>query len=141
MNPSTPTKRNTADTAKVAKVLEWFYADENLVEMYEKGMYIPYRSSVVGMAKESEVYGWKEFSTFKADQIIIRMADPKGMLKYEGLSARETLAKLLSGGYTEDAETVLKDLDDRLNTAFQALDPEVRAAYIAQPGYTVTREK
>ena len=37
------------DTAKVAKVLEWFYADENLVEMYEKGMYIPYRSSVVGI--------------------------------------------------------------------------------------------
>ena len=87
------------------------------------------------------MYGWKEFSTFQDDQIIIRMADPKGMLKYEGLSARETLAKLLSGGYTEDAEIVLKDLDDRLNTAFQALDPEVQAAYIAQPGYTVTREK
>ena len=129
------------DTAKVAKVLEWFYSDENLVEMYEKGMYIPYRSSVVSMAKESDVYGWKEFSTFKDDQLVIRMADPKGMLKYEGLSARETLAKLLSGGYTEDAETVLKDLDDRLNTAFKALDPEVQASYIAQPGYTVTRDK
>ena len=129
------------DTAKVAKVLEWFYSDENLVEMYEKGMYIPYRSSVVNMAKESDVYGWKEFSTFKDDQLVIRMADPKGMLKYEGLSARETLAKLLSGGYTEDAETVLKDLDDRLNTAFKALDPEVQASYIAQPGYTVTRDK
>ena len=129
------------DTAKVAKVLEWFYSDENLVEMYEKGMYIPYSTNVVGMAKESDVYGWKEFSSFKDDQIIIRMADPKGMLKYEGLSARETLAKLLSGGFTEDPETVLKELDDRLNTAFAELDPEVQASYIAQPGYTVKRDK
>ena len=134
-------KALTKDTAKVAKVLEWFYSDENLVEMYEQGMYIPYRSSVVSMAKESAVHGWKEFSTFKDDQIIIRMADLKGMLKYEGLSARETLGKLLSGGFTEDAEVVLKELDDRLNAAFDALDPETKAAYIAQPGYTVTREK
>lgn len=129
------------DTSKVAKVLEWFYADENLVEMYEKGMYIPYRSSVVAMANESQVYGWKEFSTFKDDQFAIRMADPKGMLKYEGLSARETLGKLLSGGYTEDPETVLKELDQRLNDAFKALDPEVQAAYIAQPGYEVKRDR
>lgn len=129
------------DTAKVAKVLEWFYSDENLVEMYEQGMYIPFRSAVVGMAKESAVYGWKEFSTFKDDQFIIRMADPKGVLKYEGLSARETLGKLLSGGFTEDAEVVLKELDDRLNAAFDALDEETKASYIAQPGYTVTREK
>ena len=129
------------DTSKVAKVLEWFYSDENLVEMYEKGMYIPYRSNVVGMAKESSVAGWKEFSTFRDDQFIIRMADPKGLLHYEGLSARETLGKLLSGGFSEDAETVLKELDSRLNAAFTALDPEVQAAYIAQPGYIVTRDK
>lgn len=129
------------DTSKVAKVLEWFYSDENLVEMYEQGMYIPYRSNVVNMAKESSVKGWKEFSTFKDDQFIIRMADPKGLLKYEGLSARETLGKLLSGGFTEDAATVLKELDDRLNTAFDALDPDVKASYIAQPGYKVTRDK
>ena len=109
--------------------------------MYEQGMYIPYRSQVVSMANESQVYGWKEFSTFKDDQFAIRMADPKGMLKYEGLSARETLAKLLSGGFTEDPETVLKELDQRLNDAFKALDPEVQAAYIAQPGYSVTRDK
>ena len=95
------------DTSKVAKVLEWFYSDENLVEMYEQGMYIPYRSNVVGMAKDVAIHGWKEFSTFKDDQFIIRMADPKGILKYEGLSARETLGKLLSGGFSEDAETVL----------------------------------
>ena len=129
------------DTSKVAKVLEWFYSDENLVEMYEKRMYIPYRSNVVGMAKESSVPGWKEFSTFRDDQFIIRMADPKGLLHYEGLSARETLGKLLSGGFSEDAETVLKELDSRLNAAFAALDPEVQAAYIAQPGYVVTRDK
>ena len=129
------------DTAKVAKVLEWFYEDENLVEMYEKGMYIPFSTKVVSMASESDVYGWKEFSTFPDDQVIIRMADPKGMLKYEGLSARETLAKILSGGFTEDPEVVLKELDDRLNAAFQALDPEVQANYLAQPGYNVKREK
>ena len=69
------------------------------------------------------------------------MADPKGLLHYEGLSARETLGKLLSGGFSEDAETVLKELDSRLNAAFAALDPEVQAAYIAQPGYVVTRDK
>ena len=73
--------------------------------------------------------GWKEFSTFKDDQFIIRMADPKGLLKYEGLSARETLGKLLSGGFNESPEMVLKELDDRLNAAFGALDPEVQASY------------
>ena len=132
---------DSADTSKVAKVLEWFYADENLVPMYEKGMYIPYRSQVLDLAGEADVYGWKEFSTFPDNQYIIRMADPKGMLKYEGSNARETLSKLLSGGYSEDAETVLKALDDRLNTAFQALDEDLKKEYIAQEGYVVVREK
>jgi multiple sugar transport system substrate-binding protein len=128
------------DTSKIAKVLEFFYADENLAPMYEAGMYVPYRSEVVGMAKESSVKGWKEFSTFKDDQMIIRMPDPKGVIKYEGLSARETLAKLLSGGFSEDAATVLKDLDDRLNSGLAALDPEVLKSYVAPSSYNVNRE-
>lgn len=129
-----------ADTSKIATVLEWFYADENLVDMYEQGMYIPYRSEVLDLASESQVPGWQEFSTFKDNQFIIRMADPKGIISYEGLSARETLAKLLSGGYSEDAETVLKDLDDRLNGGLDALSEEEKAAYVAPSSYNVTRD-
>jgi len=68
------------------------------------------------------------------------MSDPKGVISYEGLSARETLAKLLSGGYSEDAATVLKDLDDRLNGGLANLDEETRKAYIAGDGYKVTRD-
>ena len=67
------------------------------------------------------------------------MADPKGVIKYEGLSARETLAKLLSGGFSEDAETVLKDLDARLNSGLEGLDPEVLKAYVAPASYNVNR--
>ena len=104
-------------------------------------MYIPCRSNVAGMVKESSVAGRKEFSAFRDDRFIIRMADPKGLLHYEGLSARETPGKLLSGGFSEDAETVLKELDDRPNAAFRALDPEVQASHISQPGYTVARDK
>ena len=128
------------DPSKVAKVLEFFYADENLVPMYEAGMYVPYKSEVVSMANESSVKGWKEFSTFKDNKMIIRMSDPKGVIKYEGLSARETLAKLLSGGFSEDAATVLKDLDDRLNSGLAALDPEVLKSYVAPSSYNVNRE-
>ncbi len=128
------------DTSKIAKVLEFFYSDEKLAPMYEAGMYVPYRSEVVGMAKESSVKGWKEFSTFKDDQMIIRMPDPKGVIKYEGLSARETLAKLFSGGFSEDAATVLKDLDDRLNGGLDGLDPEVLKEYIAPSSYNVKRQ-
>jgi len=127
------------DPSKVAKVLEFFYSDEKLVPMYEAGMYVPYKSEVIAMAKESSVKGWKEFSTFKDDKKIIRMADPKGVIKYEGLSARETLAKLFSGGFSEDAETVLKDLDDRLNGGLANLDPEVYKAYVAPSTYNVKR--
>ena len=68
------------------------------------------------------------------------MSDPKGVISYEGLSARETLAKLLSGGFSEDAATVLKDLDDRLNGGLAGLDEEVRKEYIAGDGYKVTRD-
>lgn len=132
---------DSEDTSKIAKVLEWFYSDENLVAMYEQGMYIPYRSQVLDLASASNVHGWQEFSTFPGNQYIIRMADPKGLLKYEGLNARETLGKLLSGGYSEDAATVLKELDDRLNNAFAALDETTRQAYIAQDGYVVERDK
>ena len=127
------------DPSKIAKVLEFFYADENLAPMYEAGMYVPYKSEVVAMANESSVKGWKEFSTFKDNKMIIRMADPKGVIKYEGLSARETLAKLLSGGFSEDAETVLKDLDARLNAGLDGLDPEVLKAYVAPASYNVNR--
>ncbi len=127
------------DTSKIAKVLEFFYADENLAPMYEAGMYVPYRAEVAAMANESSVKGWKEFSTFKDDQKIIRMPDPKGVIKYEGLSARETLAKLFSGGFTEDAATVLKDLDDRLNGGLAGLDPDVLKEYVAPASYNVHR--
>lgn len=129
-----------ADTSKIAKVLEWFYSDENLVEMYEQGMYIPYRSEVLQLSKDSSVHGWKDFSTFKDDQFIIRMADPKGKLSYEGLSARETLAKLFSGGYNTDAETVLNDLDKRLNDALAQLDEDTLKDYVAPESYKVTRD-
>lgn len=128
------------DTSKVEKVLEWFYADENLVEMYEQGMYIPYRSEVLDIAGESSVNGWKEFSTFKDNQFIIRMADPKGVISYEGLSARETLAKLFEGGYQEDAEVVLKELDERLNRGLDNLEDKEREGYIAPPSYNVKRD-
>lgn len=128
------------DTSKIAKVLEWFYADENLVDMYEQGMYIPYRSEVLEIAQESAVSGWKEFSTFKNNQLIIRMADPKGIIKYEGLSARETLSKLLGGGFAEDPGTVLAELDARLNAALMALDEETRQKYTAPDSYIVKRE-
>ncbi len=127
------------DTSKIAKVLEFFYADENLAPMYEAGMYVPYRAEVAAMANESSVKGWKEFSTFKDDQKIIRMPDPKGVIKYEGLSARETFAKLFSGGFTEDAATVLKDLDDRLNGGLAGLDPDVLKEYVAPASYNVNR--
>ena len=128
------------DTSKIARVLEWFYADENLVEMYEQGMYIPYRSEVLDIAGESSVKGWKEFSTFKDNQFIVRMADPKGVITYEGLSARETLAKLFSGGYSEDAATVLKDLDDRLNGGLKELDEAELKDYVAPSSYNVKRD-
>ena len=128
------------DTSKVAKVLEWFYADENLATMYEQGMYIPYRSEVLEIAQESAVAGWKEFSTFRDNQLIIRMADPKGIIKYEGLSARETLGKLLGGGFAEDPATVLAELDARLNAALMALDEGTRNKYKAPDSYIVERE-
>ena len=128
------------DPSKVATVLEFFYADENLAPMYEQGMYIPYRGSVIGLSKDSSIHGWKEFSTFKDNQLILRMSDPKGVISYEGLSARETLAKLLSGGFSEDAATVLKDLDDRLNGGLANLDEATRKEYIAGDGYKVTRD-
>ncbi|RKM58166.1 extracellular solute-binding protein [Butyrivibrio sp. X503] len=128
------------DTSKIARVLEWFYADENLVEMYEQGMYIPYRSEVLDIAGESSVKGWKEFSTFKDNQFIVRMADPKGVITYEGLSARETLAKLFSGGFSEDAATVLKDLDDRLNGGLKELDESELKDYVAPTSYNVKRD-
>lgn len=128
------------DTSKIAKVLEWFYADENLVDMYEQGMYIPYRNEVIALSKEPTVPGWKEFSTFKDNQFIIRMADPKGVINYEGLSARETLSKLLTGGFDGDAEAALKDLDARLNEALTKLDPDTYNAYVAPDTYKITRD-
>jgi len=131
---------DSADTSKVAKVLEWFYADENLVDMYEQGMYIPYRNEVLSLAKEPTVPGWQGFSTFKDNQFVIRMADPKGVISYEGLSARETLVKLLSGGFNESAETVLKDLDKRLNDALGKLEADKYAAYVAPDSYQVKRD-
>ena len=68
------------------------------------------------------------------------MADPKGVISYEGLSARETIIKLLSGGYSEDAEAVLQDLDTRLNRGLARLDDEVINEYVAPPSYKVERD-
>ncbi|MBO4458446.1 MAG: extracellular solute-binding protein [Butyrivibrio sp.] len=127
------------DTSKIARVLEWFYSDDNLVKMYEQGMYIPYRNEVLEKAKESFVPGWKEFATFKDGQFIIRMADPKGVIDIEGLSARDTLAKLLAGEYSEDPEEVLNDLDKRLNKGLTKLDDVILREYIAPATYSVER--
>ena len=114
--------------------------DMPMQDMYEQGMYIPYRNEVLALAKEPSLPGWKEFSTFKGNQFIIRMADPKGVISYEGLSARETLAKLLTGGFNGDAEAALKDLDARLNGGLNNLDPDTYKAYVAPSSYKVTRD-
>ena len=74
---------------KVRMVLEFFYDDKNISEMYEAGLYIPVRKEAVEMAtKEPEMKGWSDFAGF--DEIFTMPPVPDTLIKLEGPTVKSS---------------------------------------------------
>jgi multiple sugar transport system substrate-binding protein len=123
---------NTArkNPAKAMEVFKFFYSDENLAEMYEEGLYIPYRSQAVALAKKQPAAkGYAEFAN--VPQKLLLLPSPDSDITIEGLVYREVVIRIFAKGYREDPATVLTDLDKRYNAALGKLDRNVLESYRA----------
>ncbi|GHT68110.1 ABC transporter substrate-binding protein [Spirochaetia bacterium] len=110
---STTAKKNPE---KTMEVLNFFYSDENMAEMYEAGLYIPFRSEAVALAKKAPTArGFAEFAD--VPQKIILLPSPDTETAVEGLVYRDALIRLFSR--PTDAAAVLQELDTRYNAALK----------------------
>jgi multiple sugar transport system substrate-binding protein len=109
---------------KAMEVFQFLYSDENLAELYEAGLYVPFRQEAIKLAKnEPAAKGFKEFAS--VPNPAISPASPENIVQVEGLTYRETLQKILARGYSETPAQVLDDLDKRYNAAVAKLGSQV----------------
>ncbi len=120
---------------KVRIVLEFFYDDKNISEMYEEGLYIPVRKEAVEMAtKEPDLKGWASFANF--DEIFTMPPVPDTLISVEGLTYREVIANIWANHDLDDVAAIMADCDQRYNDALAKADPETVAMYVLPEGVT-----
>jgi multiple sugar transport system substrate-binding protein len=120
---------------KVMEVYKFFYSDENLAELYEAGLYVPFRQQAVQLAKNApSAKGFKEFAS--VPNPAMGPASPENKVQVEGLTYRETLQKIFARGYTESPAQALADLDKRYNDAVARLSQQDREDYRATVDFT-----
>lgn len=120
---------------KVLKVLEFFYDDKNMAEMYEAGLYIPVRKEAVALAtKEPEMKGWSSFADF--DEIFTMPAVPDTLISLEGPTYREVIANIWANPAKDDVASIMADCDKRYNDALAQVDPAIVALYALPEGVT-----
>jgi multiple sugar transport system substrate-binding protein len=105
---------------KAMKVLEYFYSDEWTAEMYEQGLYIPFRQEAVALAKTKPTQkGFAEFSSNPSLKLI--PADPEFQLPIEGDLINPTTLGMFSGALGRNAAAIIADVDKRYNAALNAM--------------------
>jgi len=125
---------------KVLKVLEFFYDDANIAEMYEAGLYIPVRKEAVAMAtKEPTLKGWAAFANF--DEVFTMPPVPDTLITVEGLTYREVMVNLWANPAKDDVAAALADCDARYNAALAEADPATVAMYALPDGVTAVAGK
>jgi multiple sugar transport system substrate-binding protein len=124
---------------KTMEVFKFFYSDENMAEMYEEGLYIPYRSQAVAMAKKQPAAkGYAEFAN--VPQKILLLPAPDSDVAIEGLVYREVVIRMLAKGYQETPSAILAELDRRYNEALKKLSPSVLESYRAGADRVIRRQ-
>ncbi len=122
-----------AHPEKVLKVLEFFYDDANMAEMYENGLYIPVRNEAIALAtKAPEMNGWAEFADF--DEIFVMPPVPDSYITVEGTTYREAIVNMWTNPDLDDVEAVMKDVDERYNQALAEVDQGVVDLYVIPEG-------
>lgn len=125
---------------KVLKVLEFFYDDANIAEMYEAGLYIPVRKEAVAMAtKEPTLKGWAAFANF--DEIFTMPPVPDTLITVEGPTYREVIVNIWANPAVDDVAAIMADCDARYNAALAEADPETVAMYALPEGVTAVAGK
>ncbi|GHT71208.1 sugar ABC transporter substrate-binding protein [Spirochaetia bacterium] len=105
---------------KAFEVFKFFYSDENAAEMYEEGLYIPFRQEAIKMAKKTpDVKGFADSAyTF---QPVIRLPMPDTITPFEGEAYRPLILNIFSGPASTNVRAMLQDLDKRYNAGLAKL--------------------
>jgi multiple sugar transport system substrate-binding protein len=106
---------------KTLEVLKFFYSDECMAEMYEDGLYIPFRQEAIALAKQApSAKGFAEFASLP--DFALRLPAPYNILPLEGEDYRPTIMAMFSGTLGNNTTAILADLDKRYQTALEKLD-------------------
>ena len=112
---------------KAMEVYKFFYSDENLGELYEKGLYVPFRQEALKFAKNPPAEAFQVFANLPKKAILL--PTPENEISVEGLTYRETIAKILADAKTGDPAAALRDLENRYNAAVAKMPKERLEAY------------
>ena len=99
---------------KAFEVFKFFYSDECAAQMYEQGLYIPFRTEAIKMATKTPAAKGFADSAYTFQQII-RLPMPDNITPLEGDGYQTTLLNIFSGALGNDVGAILKDLDNRYN--------------------------
>jgi multiple sugar transport system substrate-binding protein len=113
---------------KAMKVFEYFYSDECMAEMYEQGLYIPFRQEAIALAKSKPTQnGFAEFASMPNLKLI--PSDPEFQLAIEGEMINPTTLGMFSGALGKNTAAIIGDVDKRYNAALNAMRSSDREKY------------
>ncbi len=125
---------------KALKVLEFFYSDENMTQMYEEGLYIPVRSEAVALAtKEPTMKNFSAFASF--DEIFAMAPVPDTLITVEGATYRDAIANIWTDPEINDVEAIMAEIDEKYNAALEKVDPATLDLYRLPEGLSIERSK
>jgi ABC-type sugar transport system, periplasmic component len=127
--------------AKVLEVMEFFYSDECMAEMYENSLYIPFRQEAQDLAtREPEQRGFKEFANVP-DKVLL-LPIPDRLVAVEGQNYSDAILGLLTEDSDADPVAVLADLDERYNEALESqVDKELLETFGTPEGRDIIAAK
>jgi multiple sugar transport system substrate-binding protein len=120
---------------KCMEVFQYFYSDENLAEMYEHGLYIPFRQEALDLAtKEPEAKNFAKFASVPNNALVLPMPSAT-VLTLEGDPYDVMFVNLLSSKST-NLQAELEAIDQRYNDCVEKTDAAVMENYRAPEGWT-----
>jgi multiple sugar transport system substrate-binding protein len=121
---------------KTLEVLKYFYSDECMAEMYEEGLYIPFRQEAIALAKrQPSAKGFAEFAS--VPDLALRLPAPYDIIPLEGDDYRPTIMAMFSGTRGNNTAAILADLDNRYGTALAKLATNTLTGFRAPTGRNI----
>jgi multiple sugar transport system substrate-binding protein len=119
------------------EVFEFFYSDHNAAEMYEHGLYIPFRQEAIQLARSvPDIRGFADSAT--TFQPLIRLPMPDNITPFEGEGYMQSILNIFASPAGTNVRAALREIDNRYNTGLARVPANVLEGFRAPPNWAET---